>query len=121
MQKESDDPSQPWLSTHGMELLQTGGGVPTYAVSAEYHPELAAAAFDSENAVIQYNGESFLAPISQINHEDVELACNRNGVALVADDGDDSNNITVDPNDPNIHWHADGSVCDVFSQTCSFA
>jgi len=44
-------------------------------VDPSINPELAMAAYDENQAVIVHNGEAFLAPISSINPDAVELAC----------------------------------------------
>ena len=58
--------------SHNISLPMVGGN--TY-VDPSINPELAMAAYDENQAVIVHNGEAFLAPISSINPDAVELAC----------------------------------------------
>ena len=77
-------------STHGMALKEVGGHVP---VLPGTEPELAAAAINPAEAVIQHNGRTIIAPIDQIDPDKVELACNMDGCALIPDDGNPLNDI----------------------------
>ena len=80
------------FNTHGIEMPIVGGN--TY-VNPGTHPELAAAAFDANTAVINHDGESFLAPMDKINPDAVELACNQDGCVLIKDDGNPLNDVIV--------------------------
>lgn len=60
-------------------------------------PEIKAAAYDQESAVIVYQGDAILAPMEHIDPDKVELACNMDGCALIPDDGDPTNDIIVSP------------------------
>ena len=71
----------------------TGGNA--INLNPNIHPEIAAAAYDNESAVIVHNGEAFLAPISAINTDKVELACDDTGCVLIPDDGNSHNDIYV--------------------------
>ena len=77
-------------NTHGIELPMVGGN--TY-VKPGTNPEIAAAAYDEDQAVIVHKGDAFLAPISSINPDAVELACNDEGCALIKDDGNPHNDV----------------------------
>lgn len=80
------------MSTHGMVLNDAGG----HAAVPEGTPaELAAAAVDANTVVIQHNGESYYAPIDQVDPDKVELACHMDGCALIPDDGNPYNDIVV--------------------------
>lgn len=78
-------------STHGIELPEVGGKV---KVSDKIDPELAAAAYDKDQAVIVHEGNAYLAPMDAIDTDAVELACNDEGCALVPDDGNPDNDLT---------------------------
>lgn len=84
----------PMMSTHGYALNVVGGHID------DLHPdvdkELAAAAVSQTEAVLQHNGESFLAPLAHIDPDKVELACNMKGCALIPDDGNPFNDVVVD-------------------------
>ena len=83
-------------NTHNIELPMVGGN--TY-VKPGTNPEIAAAAYDENQAVIVHKGDAFLAPMSSINPEAVELACNEKGCALIKDDGNPHNDVkTYGPN-----------------------
>mmetsp|Transcript_15720 Transcript_15720/g.18664 ORF Transcript_15720/g.18664 Transcript_15720/m.18664 type:complete len:124 (+) Transcript_15720:1129-1500(+) len=95
-----------------MELNMVGGNV---VVDPSINAELAAAAVSQDEAVIQHNGESFIAPISEIDPDAVELACDDHGCALIPDDGNPYNDIIVEStHDEHAHQdHAhDGLVHD---------
>ena len=79
-------------SSHGYKLNMTGGGI---EVAPGTHPELAAAAVSPTEAVIQYNGESIIAPMDTIDYEAVELARDHTGYALIPDDGIAANDVAV--------------------------
>ena len=81
------------LSTHGIALNMVGGHA---EVPVGTNAELAAAAVSATEAVIQHEGQSFVAPIDQIDPNAVELACNDDGCALIPDDGNPHNDIIVD-------------------------
>ena len=81
------------VSSHGMELNMVGGHADVAAGTAK---ELAAAAVSSTEAVIQHDGQSFVAPIDQIDPDAVELACNDEGCALIPDDGNPYNDIVLE-------------------------
>ena len=57
------------------------------------NPELALAAYDENQAVIVHKGDAFLAPMSSINPDAVEPACNEDGCALIKDDGNPHNDV----------------------------
>lgn len=90
--------------------MVTGGGKFTDMAAKDYTGEIAAAAVDETNAVIVYNGMAILAPMKDIDSTKTELACNGIGTALIQDDGNSENDITIDVNNPNIHYHADGTM-----------
>ena len=77
-----------------MELNMVGGHA---EVAPGTNAELAAAAVSATEAVIQHDGQSFVAPIDQIDPDAVELACNDDGCALIPDDGNPYNDIIVEP------------------------
>ena len=77
-------------STHGIKLNITGGHAPT---SPYADPELAAAAINPHEVVIQVDGKSIFAPIDEIDPNKVELACDDTGCALIPDDGNPYNDI----------------------------
>lgn len=81
------------ISSHGMELNMVGGHADVASGTAQ---ELAAAAVSSTEAVIQHDGQSFVAPIDQIDPDAVELACNDEGCALIPDDGNPYNDIVLE-------------------------
>lgn len=94
------------MSSHGYALNVVGGNV---QVSPDVHPEIAAAAVSQTEAVIQYNGESIIAPISHIDPSKVELACNDDGCVLIPDDGNPENDIIMSGRTPiDSHTHSDG-------------
>ena len=76
-----------------MELNMVGGHADVASGTAQ---ELAAAAVSSTEAVIQHDGQSFVAPIDQIDPDAVELACNDEGCALIPDDGNPYNDIVLE-------------------------
>ena len=86
------------MSSHGIDLPVVGGN--TY-VAPGTHPELAAAAVDPHNVVLNVGGESIVAPMSQVDTDKVELACNQEGCALILDDGNAYNDIQVQSANPN--------------------
>ena len=94
-------------STHGIELPQTGGGV---KVDKNVDPEIAHAAFDKKQAVIVHEGSAYLAPMDAIDPDAVELACNNEGCALIPDDGNPHNDITLDQAKKHIPSHNDDWV-----------
>ena len=95
------DQFQPELkNTHGIELPVVGGNV---AVGHHVDAELAAAAYDKSNVVIVHEGEAFLAPISTVNPDVVELACSEEGCVLIKDDGNPHNDIIVPGMEHNYH------------------
>ncbi len=81
-------------SSHGMVLLTVGGHV---QVHPSIDPMIAAAAVTQQEAVIQFEGESILAPIDQIDPSTVELACNEEGCCLIPNDGNPHNDIILQP------------------------
>ena len=93
------------MSTHGYALNVVGGNVP---VGPDVHPELAAAAVSPTEAVIQFNGESIIAPISHIDPSTVELACNDDGCALIPNDGNPHNDVIVQSQDAHYYDHMNG-------------
>ena len=76
-----------------MVLEKVGGNV---KVGKDVNPELAAAAIDPSTVVIQHNGQSFFAPMDQVDLDAVELACNDDGCVLIPDDGNPHNDIILD-------------------------
>ena len=79
-------------STHGIELPKTGGGV--VVCDENIDPEIKQAAVSKNEAVIVDNGNVIVAPMSHIDPENVELACDDTGCALIPDDGNPHNDIT---------------------------
>ena len=77
-------------NSHGLDFPIVGGNV---QVDPSVNPELAAAAYTENKAVIMHDGEAYLAPFEAINADAVELACNDNGCALIPDDGNPHNDI----------------------------
>ena len=100
-------PEYPWVviedpefSSHGMVLNEVGGHAELDVeensdLSPEALTELQAAAIDSANVVIQYNGETYYAPIEQVDPDKVELACTLDGCVLIPDDGNPHNDIVL--------------------------
>jgi len=80
-------------SSHGFKLHVTGDGLKGDAEGV--HPEIAAAAVNPHEAVIQIGGDSILAPFEDIDHEKLELACNAEGCALIPDDGNSDNDLII--------------------------
>ena len=80
------------FNSHGLDFPIVGGNV---KVDNSVKPELAAAAYDKDNAVLLHEGEAFLAPFHTINSDAVELACTDDGCALIPDDGIAHNDIYV--------------------------
>lgn len=72
------------------DLAQIGGQV---RVAPGIHPELAAAAYNHESALIMHEGQAYLAPFDSIDPDMVELVCIDGGCALVPEDSDPSNDI----------------------------
>lgn len=70
------------------------------------HPMIAAAAVTPDEAVIQFDGESIVAPVDAIDPATVELACNDHGCCLIPNDGNPHNDIILHPNDASC-----GSQC----------
>jgi hypothetical protein len=68
-------------------------------------PKLAAASYSGYEAVIQADGVTHIVPYDYIDPSKVELACNLDGVVLIPDDGNSYNDLHVDYNNPNIHYH----------------
>ncbi len=81
-------------SSHGIVLNLVGGHV---QVHPSIDPMIAAAAVSQTEAVIQFNGESILAPIDQIDPVTVELCCNDDGCCLIPNDGNPHNDIILQP------------------------
>ena len=77
-------------NSHGLDFPIVGGNI---QVDSSVHPEIAAAAYNDEKAVIVHEGDAFLAPFDTINTDAVELACNEDGCALIPDDGNPHNDI----------------------------
>ena len=97
-----------FLSSHGIKLQQTGGYAPT---DSSVNPELAAAAVSATEAIIQTpDGKSVIAPISQINPDAVELACDDTGCVLIADDGNPNNDVIVPGMETHSHDHTHNHV-----------
>ena len=67
------------LSSHGIDLNKTTKGLDLDDV----HPELAAAAINSDEAIIQVNGKTIVADIDEIDHNKVELAYDEDGFVLI--------------------------------------
>ena len=94
-----DDSVKPYVneedssSSHGFKLHVTGDGLKDS--NADVHPEIAAAAVNPHEAVIQLGGKSILAPFEHIDHEKVELACNDEGCALIPDDNNPDNDLII--------------------------
>jgi len=84
----SNDPQ----STHGFALNEVGGNV---QVAPCVDAEIAAAAISPTEAIVQYEGQTFHAPIMNIDADAVELACNDGGCVLIPDDGNPYNDITA--------------------------
>ena len=79
-------------SSHGMELNVSGGNI---QVADWVDPEIAAAAVNPNEAVLQVDGKTIIAPFSAIDPSKVELACDENGCCLIPDDGNPENDIYV--------------------------
>lgn len=94
-----EDPS----SSHGFKLHVTGDGLKN--APEDVHPEIAAAAVNPHEAVIQIGGDSILAPFEDIDHEKLELACNADGCALVPDDGNPENDLIITEHPEDAHAH----------------
>ena len=93
-----------FLSSHGIKLNQTGGYAPT---APNVNPELKAAAVSATEAIIQTaDGKSVIAPISQINPDSVELACDTTGCVLIADDGNPNNDVIVPGMETPTHYES---------------
>ena len=78
------------MSSHGVALNYVGGNV---AVAHDIDDELAAAAINDNQAILQINGKSIVADFDEIDADKVELACNEDGCALVLDDGNPHNDL----------------------------
>ena len=63
--------------------------------------------------MLQVDGESIIAPISKIDADKVELACNDFGCALIPDDGNPLNDIRVDI--PGYEEHSHSHALDSFN------
>ena len=101
-----NDANTEQFSTHGIELLNVGGNI---EVAPSVDPELAAAAISETEAIMQANGQSFTAPLDQIDPSKVELACNDDGCVLIPDDGNPENDIIMSGRTPiDTHTHSDG-------------
>ena len=102
-----DDSVKPYVheedptSSHGFKLHVTGDGLKN--APEEVHPEIAAAAVNPHEAVIQIGGDSILAPFEDIDHEKLELACNSEGCALIPDDQNPENDLIINehPEEPS--------------------
>ena len=57
------------------------------------NPELAAAAINNNEVVLQANGKTIIAPMNKIDLNKVELACNDDGCVLIPDDGNPNNDV----------------------------
>lgn len=79
-------------STHGFALNEVGGNV---QVAPCVDAEIAAAAVSPTEAVVQYEGQTIIAPIMNIDTDMVELACNDDGCVLIPDDNNPYNDITA--------------------------
>ena len=100
-------PEFPWVviedpkfSSHGMVLNEVGGHADLKVsedsdLSPQALTELQAAAIDAANVVIQYNGETYYAPIEQVDPDKVELACTADGCVLIPDDANPHNDIIL--------------------------
>lgn len=83
------------------------GNVSNVPLSDDICPEIALAAVDETNAVIQHDGKTIYAPMSEIDVDKVELSCDGNGCVLVPNDGDPTNDIIVPC--PEQHRDEDGN------------
>lgn len=77
-------------SSHGFELNKTTGGLKNLK---HVDPEIAKAAINPHEAIIQIDGKTRTIPISEIDVDKVELACNDDGCVLIPDDGNPYNDI----------------------------
>ena len=80
------------FNSHGLDFPVVGGNID---VGPSVAPELAAAAYDENKAVLMHEGEAFLAPFDAINTDAVELACNDDGCVLIPDDNNPHNDLYV--------------------------
>lgn len=85
-------------SSHGFELNKTTGGLKNLK---HVDPEIASAAINPHEAIIQIDGKTRTVPIHQIDVDKVELACDDDGCVLIPDDGNPYNDILFQK--PRIH------------------
>jgi len=65
-------------------------------VHPEIDAELAAAAVNQHEALVQVDGQSIVAPMYAIDPSKVELACNLDGCVLIPDDGIAENDVILE-------------------------
>ena len=85
------------MSSHGIELDYVGGNV---AVSNTISDELAAAAVNDDQCILQIGDESIIADFDEVDEDKVELACNDHGCALILDDGNPDNDLIANKETP---------------------
>ena len=70
-------------TTHKGVELPAVGGQGAHLVADHVDPEIAAAAYNANSAVVVHDGEAFLAPVDSIDPDQVELAGRDDGFALI--------------------------------------
>ena len=91
-QDDHSNNDQP-LSSHGMELKIHGGDV---QVHPQVDAELAAAALSHDTVAVQIDGKTYEAPMSEVNTDMFEVACDDHGCVLIPDDGNPHNDLIPD-------------------------
>ena len=84
----------PFNSHEGVNLPMVGGHVKLDDPSVD--PMLVAAAYDQTNVVFVFGDVAYLVPMSGIDTDMVELACNERGCALIPNDFDESNDVALE-------------------------
>ena len=76
-----------------MELKVHGGNINTHP---ELDAELAATALSHNTVAVQIDGKTYEAPMSEVNTDMFEVACDADGCALIPDDGNPHNDLIPD-------------------------
>ena len=88
-------------NSHRIAVPLVGGNI---SVDPRINKEIARAAYDQDNAVVVLDGKAYIAPMSQINPDAVELVANDDGCALIPDNNNPYDDIYFDPNDPFTYY-----------------
>lgn len=89
-------------SSHGIDIKKGASG--DVEVAPGTHPELAAAAISHDKVVLQVDGKTIIAPMSEVDTDKVEVACDEDGCVLIPDDNNPHNDLIPDaPHKAHVH------------------